>query len=63
MNLWRVPIDEVTGQTLGIFEPVTTPSAWSGGCDFSADGRQLVFAVVNEQATIRPSPSIRSRQS
>ena len=63
MNLWRVPIDEVTGQTLGIFEPVTTPSAWSGGYDFSADGRQLVFAVVNEQATIRPSPSIRSRQS
>ena len=43
MNLWRVPIDERTGKTLGKPELVPTPSAFSQHISFSADGKQLAF--------------------
>jgi eukaryotic-like serine/threonine-protein kinase len=53
MNLWRVPVDEVSGQALGPPQPVTTPTAWAGGIQFSADGRHLVFAEQDERASIQ----------
>jgi Tol biopolymer transport system component/predicted Ser/Thr protein kinase len=52
MNLWRVAVDEASGRTLAEPEPVTTPSAWSGGFEFTADGRSLVFADLDERTTI-----------
>ncbi len=43
LNLWRVPIDEASGKTLGPPEAVTTPSAFLGHFSFSADGTRLAF--------------------
>jgi serine/threonine protein kinase/Tol biopolymer transport system component len=45
MNLWRVPIDERSGETRGEPEPITTPAPWSGLLSFSRDGRQIVYAT------------------
>jgi Tol biopolymer transport system component len=52
MNLWRVAIDETSGRALAAPEPVTTPTAWSGSFEFSADGRSLVFADQDERCAI-----------
>jgi Tol biopolymer transport system component len=52
MNLWRVAIDEATGETLGTPEPVTTPSLWTGGLSFSRDGRRLAFASLDWRSTL-----------
>jgi serine/threonine protein kinase len=56
MNLWRVAVDETSGRTLAAPEPVTTPTAWSGGFEFTADGRQLVFADLDERSSIWAVP-------
>ncbi len=52
MNLWRVPIDESSGKTLGPPEPVTTPSTYSGGLAFSRDGSRLAFASLDYRSTL-----------
>jgi Tol biopolymer transport system component len=52
MNLWRVPVDESTGRTLGEPESITTPSLWSGDFDFARDGHSLVFANQDDRTTI-----------
>ena len=44
LNLWRVPIDEQSGRTLGPPEAITTPSPYVAHLSFSADGRRLVYA-------------------
>ena len=46
MNLWRVPVDEVSGAVLGQPEPVTTPSPYSGYLSVSGDGRRIAYAHV-----------------
>lgn len=43
LNLWRVRIDEMTGQVLAPPEPVTTPSANAGVMSVSADGLRLAY--------------------
>ena len=43
MNLWRVLIDQETGETLGSPEPVTTPSADASLISISANGRRLAY--------------------
>ncbi len=43
MNLWRVRIDEASGNLLGRLEPVTTPSLDSGFISFSPDGKSLLY--------------------
>jgi dipeptidyl aminopeptidase/acylaminoacyl peptidase len=48
MNLWRVPIDERTGKTLGPPEPETLPAADVGGLSLSRDGKRLAYVVVDE---------------
>jgi eukaryotic-like serine/threonine-protein kinase len=52
MNLWRVPIDESSGRTLGKPEPVTVPAAWIGGLSFSRDGRKLAMADLSQGSDI-----------
>jgi TolB protein len=52
MNLWRIPIDETSGDVLGEPEPLTTPSLWSGGFSFSRDGLQLAFASLDWRSTL-----------
>ena len=44
MNLWRVPIDELSGQALGDPEPITTPAVSLGHISLSADGRLLAYS-------------------
>jgi len=46
MNLWRVRIDEQSGETRAALEPVTTPSPSSGFVSFSSDGRQLAYVQL-----------------
>jgi Tol biopolymer transport system component len=43
MQLWRVAIDEQTGQTLSAPELVPTPSAFSQHISLSRDGKRLAF--------------------
>ncbi len=46
MAIWRVPIDESTGEILGELEQVTTSTReGAGSLSFSGDGRRLVFAA------------------
>jgi TolB protein len=49
MNLWRVPIDEVSGRVTGRIEPATLPSANSQHFSFSADGKALVYVEMNRR--------------
>jgi Tol biopolymer transport system component len=43
MNLWRVPIDERTGRTLGQPEALSAPSSSAAMMSMSADGRSVVY--------------------
>jgi Tol biopolymer transport system component len=43
MNLWRVPIDEKTGRTLGPPEPTLLPATYVGHLSFARDGRHLAY--------------------
>jgi len=52
MNLWRVPIDEQSGQTTGPYEPVTTPALNSGLLSFSADGSRMVYVAQTSTRNI-----------
>ena len=56
MNLWRVRIDERTGQVLSLPEPVTTPSTWSGFLSFSRDGTRLAYASTDYHSTLLRVP-------
>jgi eukaryotic-like serine/threonine-protein kinase len=63
MNLWRVPIDERSGRTLGEPEPVTTPSTWSGNLSFSRDGTRLAFASLDYRSTLLRVPFDATREA
>jgi len=52
MNLWRVPIDERSGQVRGQPEPVVTPSTWSGDMSFSRDGMRFAYSSLDFRSTI-----------
>jgi Tol biopolymer transport system component len=52
LNLWRVPIDEVSGRTLGPPEPFTAPSRSSGGLSLSRDATRLAFVAREEWSTL-----------
>jgi Tol biopolymer transport system component len=43
MNLWRVPIDEPTGRTLGPPEPAFLPATYVGHYSFARDGRHVAY--------------------
>lgn len=49
MNLWRVPMDEASGNARGAPELVTLPSASSQHLSFSGDGRSLVYVQMNRR--------------
>ena len=63
MNLWRVPIDEQSGETLGNPEPITTPAVSLGHISLSADGRRLAYSsaiVTTNIQGLRFDPESRS---
>jgi len=54
MNLWRVPIDESSGKTLGPPQAVTTGvSAWSMELSLSKDGKKIVYASSDARANVQ----------
>jgi serine/threonine protein kinase/Tol biopolymer transport system component len=63
MNLWRVRIDERSGQVLGEPEPITTPSTWSGYLSFSRDGTRLAFASLDYRSTLFRVPFDAAREA
>jgi Tol biopolymer transport system component len=46
MNLWRIPIDEESGEPLGDPEPITTPATSLAQISVSADGRRVAYSSV-----------------
>ena len=44
MNLWRVGVDQATGEPLGEPEPLTAPSKWVSGISISGDGTLIAYA-------------------
>ncbi|HJT16677.1 MAG TPA: hypothetical protein VJ853_04790, partial [Thermoanaerobaculia bacterium] len=56
MNLWRVPIDEESGRTLGALQPVTTPAAFVAHPSISADGSRIAYSSVVRSANIQMLP-------
>jgi eukaryotic-like serine/threonine-protein kinase len=52
MNIWRVPIDESTGEVRGALAAVTTPSAWSGDLAIAQNVGRIAYAASNTQLNI-----------
>ena len=46
MNLWRIPVDEETGEALGEPQPITTPATFLAHLSLSADGQTLAYNSV-----------------
>jgi len=53
MNLWRLPIDEVSGTPLGPAEPITIPSAYIQQVSFSRDGKRMAYTRIDKKANIK----------
>jgi len=56
LNLWRLPIDERTGEVGGEAEPVTTPSTASGFWSLSQDGTRILYAANESKANVERFP-------
>jgi eukaryotic-like serine/threonine-protein kinase len=56
MNLWRVRIDEESGEAKGEPEAVTTPARYSGNYSMSRDGRRIAFAAIENTEAVRAVP-------
>jgi serine/threonine protein kinase len=52
MNLWRVAVDEQSGEVLGDPEPITTPSPWSGPLSLSQDARRIIYATAEGRTVL-----------
>ena len=50
-NVWRVRIDEASGQPLGEPEPLTTPAPFAAHLTISADGQRLAYSTVLRRRT------------
>ena len=53
INLWRVPIDEITGKTTGAPEAVTTPSPFVAHITISADGTRIAYSSILRSRNIQ----------
>jgi Tol biopolymer transport system component len=53
MNLWRVPIDERTGATLGPPEALSAPSSWAALMSVSADGHSVAYTSFTSSQAIQ----------
>jgi Tol biopolymer transport system component len=53
MNLWRVPMDERTGATLGPPEALSAPASSAALMSLSADGRSTAYTSFNSTNTIQ----------
>jgi serine/threonine protein kinase len=62
MNLWRVAIDERSGDIRGAFEPVTTPSGYSQHLSFARDGQRLAYVEVARRVHLQRLSFDRERE-
>jgi serine/threonine protein kinase len=53
MNLWRVPIDEVSGEMRGEPEAITTPASYLAHPSLSSDGKHIAFTSALVTANIQ----------
>jgi len=53
MNLWRLGIDEDSGQPRGEPEPFGVPSSWAGGISVTRDGKQVAYVSRSESQEVR----------
>jgi len=53
MNLWRIPIDEDSGRTLGDAQPLATPAPWAAHASISADGTRLAYSAVLQTTNVQ----------
>ena len=53
MNLWRLPLDEQSGELRGAPEPVTAPATYTGYLSFSRDGRYLAYAQLVQHINLQ----------
>ena len=51
-NVWRVAIDEASGQVMGEPEPLTTPAPFAAHLTISADGQRLAYSSTLETQNI-----------
>ncbi len=56
MNLWRMRVDQRSGDRKGEAEPVTIPAMASGFWSFSSDGRQMIYASNESKSNIESYP-------
>jgi serine/threonine protein kinase/Tol biopolymer transport system component len=52
MNIWRIAIDEASGEPRGEPEAITTPASFAAHLSVSADGRSLAYTAVLETQNI-----------
>jgi len=52
MGLWRVPVDELSGDLLGPLEQVPTPATFSQHPALSSNGRRLIYAEVTKRKNL-----------
>ncbi len=52
LNLWRLPIDQSSGEVLGEPQPVTTPAMASGFWSLSSDGGRILYAANESKANL-----------
>ena len=55
-NVWRVPVDERSGDAHGTPEPITTPSPFSVHLSFARDGARLAYSSVVEKWNVQKVP-------
>jgi Tol biopolymer transport system component len=53
MNLWRIAVDEKTGEVRGAPEAVPTPSRYALSLSFSRDGKSLAYVRYESQANLQ----------
>lgn len=53
MNIWRVAIDQATGQPQGEPEAITTPATYATHLSLSANGQQLAYSAISETQNLQ----------
>lgn len=56
MNIWRIPIDEASGEVRGEAEPITSPASFATHLSISADGGLLAYSAVLGTQNIEKLP-------
>jgi Tol biopolymer transport system component len=56
MSLWRIPVDEKTGDRLGDPEAIPLPARYAGHFSISQDDRHILFSALETASAIRRAP-------